>query len=180
MAKLELSAPWYIRVRQLEELFKFDDEVHVVFDEQKHEVKLYVDDADKASALEVLLPQEYNFGDYNLFITVIPANDEAEFNVNILSKDYLYEMAFNCNPVFSFAKTVQLGTNTLTYVVFAKMVAQFFTDDLSDAYGNCSTLYQEIAKDIFGEAEGVSFCTDIEDVVLEKDTTTESVDINWP
>lgn len=40
-------------------------------------------------------------------------------------------------------------------------VVQYFNDDLGDAHGVCSTLYQEIAKDVFGEHEGIFFCTNL-------------------
>ena len=55
--------------------------------------------------------------------------------------------------------------NPITYVVFVNEVVQYFNDDLGDVYGQCSTLYQEIAKDVFGETEGVFFCTDVEEPV---------------
>ena len=34
-------------------------------------------------------------------------------------------------------------------------------DDLSDAHGICSTLYQDLAKEVFGESEGIFFCTEV-------------------
>ena len=47
----------------------------------------------------------------------------------------------------------------MTYVVFVKEVVQYFNDDLGDANGVCSTLYQDIAKRLFTSTEGVFFCT---------------------
>lgn len=181
MAKLKLSAPWYITVREFEALFNYDEEVHVVYDEETLTLKLYVDNADKAAALAELLPTVYEYGTKVLAVEVIPAN-ESKCDMTIESKEFLYEMAFEGNPIFSFARSVRLGTNTLTYVVFLKMVVQFFIDDLSDAFGNRSTLYQEIAKDIFGEEEGVSFCTDVEDIVQEEELETISCEVTtqWP
>ena len=183
MAKLKLSAPWYIKVRELEAMFKYDNEVHVVYDDEISTVTLYVDNYDKACALEALLPEEYMCG-RTLTVEVVPPNDATSENwaFSNETKEFLYALAFENNPAFAFSRAVQLGTNTITYVVFAKMVVQFFTDDLGDAYGNCSTLYQEIAKDIFGESEGVSFCTDIKDVVWEDDEETINIDLNscWP
>ena len=175
MATLKLSAPWFIRVRELEEMFKYDSEVRVVFDEETHIVSLYVDNVDKAAALTELLPALYTFGSYNLQTAVVPANDISHLDAANEHKEYLYEIAFEGNPVFSYAKEVWLGTNTLTYVVFRKAVVQYFTDDLSDANGICSTLYQEIAKNLFGEAEGVSFCTDVEEELKDFNLTHQ-----WP
>ena len=54
--------------------------------------------------------------------------------------------------------------NTI-YVVFKNRVVQFFNDNLNDIYGNISTLYQEIASDVFKEISGVNYCTDIEERV---------------
>ena len=55
------------------------------------------------------------------------------------------------------------------YAVFQSKVVQFFNDDMSDINGNCTTLYQEIAKDVFsGRAEGVFFCTAAEGKNLQK------------
>lgn len=50
------------------------------------------------------------------------------------------------------------------YVVFKNCVVQFFNDNLNDIYGNISTLYQDIAREIFADAEweGVFYCTDVE------------------
>ena len=50
--------------------------------------------------------------------------------------------------------------NVLTYVVFTNKVVQFFNDNLNDIYGNVTTLYQEIASDVFDIESGVFFCTD--------------------
>ena len=51
------------------------------------------------------------------------------------------------------------------YVVFENKVVQFFNDDLSDIHGNKSTLYQEIAKDIFGDCDNIYFCTDTKEEI---------------
>lgn len=50
--------------------------------------------------------------------------------------------------------------NKLLYVAFQKEVVQFFNDDISDIRGMCSTLYANIANEIFGRLNGVLFCTD--------------------
>ena len=88
-------------------------------------------------------------------ILVLPANAENE------DKLTLFQKAFEGNPAFSYGDS---GNNSITssfnYVVFAPEVVQFFYDNLGDINGNYSTLYQEIAKDVFGEDEGLHFCTD--------------------
>ena len=170
MARMKLSPPWCQRYSQIAALFKYDSEVHVIFDEDNYEVKLYVDDDNKAAALTVLLPEEYEFGNIRLKVQVVPANgDNADANIDEDTPlDELFELAFSGNGAFSFAKTIHgvMLLDGITYVVFNKQVVQYYTDNLSDYFGNCSTLYQDIAKDVFGERQNLYYSTDIEDPVL--------------
>ena len=52
----------------------------------------------------------------------------------------------------------------MTYVVFKNCVVQFFNDNLNDCHGLISTLYQDIAAEIFEDANlnGVYYNTDVE------------------
>lgn len=179
MAKLHLSAPWVIFCREIEELFKHDEDVHVVYDEAEDHVKLYVDDGYKAAAIIQLLPKEKVFGSVKLRISVVPSNpgiEEGYDFTDALNED-IFDAIFIRNDAFSFAKTISgIFPSNLTYVVFKKRVVQYFNDDLGDAFGQCSTLYQEIAKDVFGELDGVFFCTDKKD----DDTSSETMMDEWP
>lgn len=157
MAMIKQAPPWITYVSELEQLFKLDDEVHVVYDNDEHNVKLYVENAEKATALMNLIPEKREFGNVTLTIDVVPANGCERFNVS-----NEYQAAFNGNGAFSFIKVVKgVFSNSITYVVFKNRVVQYFDDNLGDIYGQRSTLYQEIAKNIFGENDGVFFCTDI-------------------
>ena len=62
----------------------------------------------------------------------------------------------SANPLF-------VDDDAAKYVIFANKVVQYFNDSLSDAHGVCSTLYQDIARDVFGDDCGVYFCTDLEE-----------------
>ena len=161
MARLKQAPPWITFVSELEQMFKYDAEVHVVYDNDEKEVKLWVDSAPKAAALMELLPSEKTFGNVTLAVTIVPANGTTPVN-----KADLFRAAFKGNGAFAFAKTI-LGvfTNDMTYVVFKNRVVQYWDDNLGDIYGQRSTLYQEIAKNLFGETEGVFFCTDVEEPV---------------
>ena len=177
MAKMKLSPPWAIRYWQIEELFKYDPEVHVIYDEDNYEIKLYVDNDEKASALNVLLPQEYVFGNVTLKVAIESPDGEILEKSDDLIDDELFETAFDGNGAFSFAKTVHgvMMLDGITYVVFNKRVVQYYIDSLSDYFGNCSTLYQEIAKDVIGEKKNIFYSTDIQDPVFS--TFSE---IEWP
>ena len=156
--KVVLSSPWANFFKEVQVLFDEDPEIKVIYDDNTPEIKLLVDSIDKADALSKLLPVEKSFGNVTLKITIVPANDNNESRIRLLEK------AFKNNPVFSFAQTAEgIFTNPVHYFVFRNQVVQYYNDDLGDINGNRSTLYQEIAKEVFGEDEGVHFCTDLPD-----------------
>lgn len=165
MARIGLAPPWITYVNEVTQMFLYDPEVHVVYNNDECEVKLYVDTASKAAALTQLMPSEREFGNVVLRITIVPANNNVGLP-KFSNKASVYNAAFNGNGAFAFTKQVTgIFSNDLVYVVFKNKVVQFFNDDLSDIYGQCSTLYQNIAKDVFNDAEGVFFCTDAEEPV---------------
>lgn len=155
MARISLSSPWVVYYRKVEALFSKDEEVNVIFDEDHQELKLYVDSVFKANALSSLFPENMEFGTYLLHIIVIPPNGHE------CNKDFVIEDAFIGNDALAYIRTIQVGTNPMTFVVFAKEVVQYFTDDLGDIHGIHSTLYQDIAKELFGDLDGIYFCTDV-------------------
>lgn len=159
---MKLSAPWYNFYREVDALFAKDPEVKVVFDEEACEIKLYVENGRKADALMQLLPEEKVFGNITLKITVIPANA-----CNGSKLDAIQE-AFLGNPALEYVWQASTPLGNYNYVVFKNEVVQYFNDDLSDIHGNRSTLYQEIAKDVFGENTGLFFCTEAGNEKLEK------------
>lgn len=165
MAKLNLSPPWVVYYRKLSAFFKEDPEVRITYDEIEQEIKLYVDNAEKAVALENLLPHEQNFGNVTLYITVVPANkttfDSVKATYSTSSSDIIH-ICFNNKAVVGIKVVDGIMTNRITFVIFRKEVIQYFTDDIGDYHGICSTLYQDLAKDIFGNIDGVFFCTDNE------------------
>ena len=157
MSRLRKLSPWVTYYKELDVFFKEDPQVKVVYDEEENEVKLYVDNTTKANALAELLPAEETWGNVTLRITVIPSNRRlgaTQYAQPILA-------ALNGNKAVSFTTIIDgISSNPLTYIVFVNEVVQYFSDDLGDIYGQTSTLYQEIAKNIFGNIDGVYFCTD--------------------
>ena len=161
MATLHLSAPWIIYYREVQAMFKYDKQVHVVYDEAENHLKVYVENATKAAALTRLLPPTRNFGDVSLSITVIPANGVEVPDGSKWSMEALFNAAFNDNAAFESVHSIPsvLMGNPITYVVFSKEVVQYFSDDLGDYYGIHSTLYENIAQNIFVGLGGVFYCT---------------------
>lgn len=158
MAKLNLSSPWIIYYKEINVFFEKDPDVKVLYDDVKNEIELYVSDSDKASALRELLPVEKTFGEVKLKITVIPANG-ARFGFRASNFPIIYAALKNNSIVDKIETVSGLFDYDLHYVLFKKKVVQYFTDNLGDYNGYCSTLYENIAIDIFEDTTGVFFCT---------------------
>lgn len=158
MEKVNLSSPWVTFIHEIQMLFGQDPDISIVVDNGDSEVKLYVDNLQKADALTKLLPDHKDFGGVTLKITVIPSNIATDDSpVAIIRK------AFDGNPVLSFATTIDAKIGSFSYAVFKNEVVQFFNDQLDDLHGNKSMLYQDIAKDVLGNVGGVFYCTDVAD-----------------
>lgn len=166
MEKLTLSPPWRIYYSKLLAMFGQDDDIKVIFDEDDCSIKFYVAKSKKAEVLNILLPEEKIFGNVSINIKIIPANK------NSINFDYdkvadLYDILFKDNPVVDYIKTYEsVLSNPLTYVVFKKEVVQFYSDNIGDINGFKSTLYEDIARDLFTSTknDGVYFCTNITNV----------------
>jgi len=151
MAKMTLSPPWAIFYREIQALFGEDPEIHIVYDEESGIVKIYVENPEKAEVLVKLLPTKKMFGRVGLDIQVIPA-DGGEYSTEVPETvdAQMFEKAFSGNPAFSYAKTFRnIFQFEATYVVFQPDVVQFFDDDISDINGIKSTLYENLARDVF-------------------------------
>lgn len=152
---INLSAPWVLFYREIEALFKEDPAVRVEYDEANQTIRLYVEGEEKADALAQLLPTVRTFGDVVVKVVVIPANLKGP------SKLQLFQKAFEGNPALAFIQGGSSGVFDLNYVVFKSKVVQFKSDDIGDVNGLTSTLYQNIAKDLFEDVRGIFFCTEI-------------------
>lgn len=153
---MKLSAPWETYYKQIEALFGSDPKIKTEFDEETKFIKIYVVGDTKAKAISAIIPSEKKFGNVIVRINVIPAN-------TLFTTQYQrFCNAFEGNPAFAYAKTTDgsHGEFAANYIVFKKEVVQFFNDDLSDINGNCTTLYEDIAREVFGEDCGVFFCTE--------------------
>lgn len=163
--RLKILAPWVIYSRKIEALFDGDPQIacNVNYTGDAPSIVLACNNGDKVAALLQLLPEEVGFGNIKLKVGVdgIPSNRAFK------TKKELFETAFSGNPCFAGAfAPVEDGYNwfTMTYVIFKNCVVQFFADNINDAHGVISTLYQDLAEEILkiGGNDGVYFCTDIE------------------
>lgn len=155
-SKLMLVSPWAMLYHEIAAMFGDDPDIKVEYDEDNVEIKLLVNGVDKADALSQLLPESRTFGNVEVKVSVVPSNEQP-------TKADLFRRAFCGNPSVVGIRTVDgVMSNPITYVIFKKEVVQYWIDDLGDANGVRSTLRQEMAKELFENANGVFFCTDVE------------------
>lgn len=147
MAKLKLSPPWSTFYDEISAMFKKDPEVKVIMDEDEYTVTVFVNDPIKSGAIARILEQEKRFGRVKLKV-VVPPPDGPVYD-DFKSDLEVYEAAFKGNKALSFIQPKQTIFDTSFYVVFRNEVVQYFNDDISDIHGMCSTLYENIARDIF-------------------------------
>ena len=151
---MKIQAPWVEFCNEINALFERDPEVKVMFDEENTEVKIFVENARKADAIAYLLPEEKEFGNVKLKISVVPANN------GIGSKFEAIQEAFSGNPALSYVWQAQTPLGEWDYVVFDNRVVQYYNDNMRDINGNKSTLYQDIAQNVIGEEANLCFCTE--------------------
>ena len=168
--KLKLAPPWVTYVNKIKTLFGNDPDIDIVYDDSEDkELKLYIAGKGyKAEAISRLLPEIKVISNTYIKITIIPANSPSEELDEHISNKNLFDLAFERNPVYAFSEEISdFFSNPLTYVVFKNKVVQFFNDNLNDIHGLISTLYQDIAYEIFEDAylDGVFYNTDIEEKV---------------
>ena len=162
MATVNLSSPWCILYREISAMFQEDKGVKVVLDDSTYTISVYVEDATKAEAISRLLIQERYYGNICVKVRVVPANGEVSDLPDDLEE--IYKAAFTGNPALSYTAHIDLPMLSKNiYIVFKNAVVQYFNDDLRDVNGYCSTLYQEIAKDVFASENTaqVCYCTDV-------------------
>ena len=164
MARIKLQPPWIQFYEKLTLLFEEDSHIRILYDEEENEIRIFADNTEKAVALERLLPSENVFGNVKQKITIIPPNKEDLDEPNI---DCPAVVLFADNPIVEEIERVSgVFGYELIYIMFRKEVVQYFNDDISCYGGIRSTLYQDIAKEVFKFQAGVYYCTSEEDMPL--------------
>ena len=165
--RLKVSPPWITTINKIQAMFDGDPQIacNVQWNGNNPEIILACNNGDKVSAIKQLLPKKQYFGNVVLTIGV----DGPEFNRGFTTPKEIFETAFSGNPAFAYVKApAEKGYYYVdfTYVVFKNCVVQFFNDNLNDAHGVISTLYQDIAAELFSDSfkgRPVYYCTDVED-----------------
>lgn len=151
-SNIKMSAPWDIFYRKLSELFGRDKEIRIEYDRDCFEIKMYVDNTDKANALSALLPDKKEFGGVTLTISVIPANKPYDSAT-------LIKTAFNGNPVFLGIKSREILGANIKYALFTDQAANYYSDDISEYDGKTYVFYRDLARDVIDGADDIHFGT---------------------
>lgn len=169
--RLKIAAPWTTYINKLQAMFDGDPQIAFNVDWQAPSVTIACNNGIKNAALLLLLPSEKTWGKVTLQIVI----DGPVANCVFESPVKLFNAAFEGNPAFAqVVAPVEEGYFYVDfcYVIFKNCVVQFFNDNLNDAHGLLSTLYQDIAAEIFEDASynlgNVHFCTDVERGALGK------------
>lgn len=160
MAKIKLSPPWSIFYDEVSAMFRPDPEVRVVMDENNMVMHVLVNNPIKSAAIAAVLPTERIYGNVTLKVDVPPPDgvtEVPEFKDGV----ELYQAIFDGNPRLSYIQPKTSIFDTSFYVVFKNEVVQYFNDNISDINSMCSTLSEDIARDIFGGDVLPNFCTDL-------------------
>lgn len=144
----QAAPPWINHVRKIALLFANDEEFDIDYDNETHTADIYVDNAVKAAAIDRLLRHEVEFGNVVLKVNVIPNNDEETIVMAL-------RRAFEGNPAL--VSVEERDYPESIHAIFAPDVVQYVSDDLSSYFGITSTLYEELARDVFDLPDG-TFC----------------------
>ena len=158
MNGVKISPPWITYYRELVELFKKDKEIFIEFDEDKNVIDVTTTKYEKSLALKKVLPEEKEFGNVKLKINVI-------YNEPKMTEINAYQELSKNNPAFKFTYVFPIDTSYIAYAMFAKEVVQYWNDDMSDPHGITNTLYENLARDVFVNDEGVIFSTDSDETL---------------
>lgn len=155
MENTKLSPPWVFYFDELVALFAKDPQVRVTADDSCKDIKIYVDNAEKAEALAEILPPVMKYGNIEQKITVVPANAKLEN-----SKMKFFLAAFKDNPAVAYTttRTDSVGTE-YNYIVFAGDVVHIYNDSIQALDGKQAILYENIARDVFPYYDGIFFAT---------------------
>ena len=172
---MKLSPPWITYFHKVQALFEKDNSITVDFDESNCCLNIIVkEDIEKGEAIQKLFPSEKVFGNNIMKINVVTIQEPKQ-----IPTAQIFANAFKNNPVVEdVINKSDILRNDQTYIMFQNKVVQFFNDDIYDYNGVCTTLYQNIAKDVFKDFADVHYCTstnvneneDIEDTSLSKES----------
>ena len=144
--KFGILSPWWIYYRQMKALFSEDSEIEVVFDPDRRNINIFVDNPDKAEALKSFIPSMVTLAGVKFFNNIIPS-DKAVTPV----EGSVAERAFAGNEavVDIYLFESEFMTNSMTFITFKNVVVQYYSDNAGSLDGITSDIYENLARAIF-------------------------------
>ena len=168
---VSLNSPWVDYYKRVYQLLSRDPEVKV--SEELKEVtpgcyNFYIisSNATKLDALRKVLKTTVGFNQVILRMTFLNADEWKALGDDygpVIPTDQDWKDAFTGNPLFVRMVNTGKGLFSMTYAVFAHEIIDYYSDDLSDLYGNSHLLPAQIAREVCRFPEGgeeIIPCTD--------------------
>ena len=141
---VKLGNPWAIYANRVKALFEYDKGVRVEYDDESHNLTIYVDGSDKAESIKRLLPSSISPFIHTGTITVVHSN-------LLGTEEDLFRKAFEGNPALE-SVVGNLGpAGDVSYALFAPAITQLYEDDTSEFDGMKTITYAELAKSVLKE-----------------------------
>ena len=164
-----LSAPWVILCNKLDAFFEKDKEVSVDFYETNDKdniitIPITVYNQRKYFALREILKKTYEFGNIKCVIKLSLKTDKV-ITKSIFKNgtEEIISSALRGNPLFKdLIVKKPIGNDEITYIIMAKEVLQFNSDDLTDFYQNENMVVEDAANSIFQLPTSWFFSTALE------------------
>ena len=154
--RVKLSPPWNAYWSKLNGIFEYDKQITVTPIEKAENgylIVIKVDDQAKYVALNYILPKEVKYGNVNVEIRLLPANNILTAPVIEPSTEELlgyFETALKDTGRYVGKQIVTTPTGEkIGYVITKCGVYQFFNDDLTTLYGWTTVTIEQLFKDVF-------------------------------
>ena len=165
MAKLKTESAqneYYLKVKAF---FAEDEDIKIIYDEDENLILIYAQDNKyKGQALKNLFAIN-DKTDRPCKVKVVTEATTDPIDTNI-SDAFLNNSAFVATKSFG-----EIYEKPIIYIIFTNKVVQYPIDNIINYDGICSTLYEFLARDIFGNIQNVNFCTKVDDIA--------SINLKW-
>ena len=161
----KLSTPWVVLRNKLDAFFESDGDISVGYCETEGDIitiPIEIIDPKKYFALCKIMKTTYEYGNVTCKIKLSTTNNSVKKKTFKSSKEII-TTALKGNSLFKDIKEVEtVWGGQITFVVIAKELLQFKTDDLSDLYGNDNMVVEDAAYSIFDLPMYLYFSTEEE------------------
>lgn len=141
--------PWYDYVKKIELFFKKDPDIYIEFNCASYVLDIYTNNQFKAAALQYFLPTCVDFETVEIDININSLINEKTYNPEYITPYGHLSLLAQDNPIF-----VSVNLND-----FTNIVEVIFSATIIHYGENKSTLYENIAREIFHPDNTIIYTT---------------------